>query len=526
MTTGGGERAARLRHLSLTHWPFLTVLAAGVVIRILVSVSFRPALMFVGDSYGYLLRAASLTPGVVRPVFYPLTILPFQRLDHIGLVPVAQHVLGLGIGVALYVLMRRLGIGAWGSTLAAAPILLDAYEINIEQFIMAETLFTALVVVALMFLLWRSRPGWAASIGAGLCIAGATLTREVGVALIAPVIVFLLVRRAGLRRVGAALLAFAVPVVLYVAWYHAVHGEYGLSGHDGYFMYGRVATFADCQRSEVPVSERLLCDPRPPSKRPFANFYVWNSQSPFHRLLASPPRVNTILKDFSYRVIRHQPLDYARTVLGDFLHFFTFGRTTGLQDEPLQIWQFAREMPILDHVYLSIPPCLAHPTDQCADHAKLCFHGGIGCMQLLSTGPAHPAIVRFLQGYQRVVFAPGPLVALALALGLAGGLGLRGRWRYRAESLLLSVVGILVLIVPVMTVMFDYRYMLPALAVLPPGGVLGAVALRDRIRRRRSTRTEVAPDASSKGEVAGPPARPDLVSLAPGRGTKPEPEAP
>src|SRR5436190_10262813 len=150
-------------------------------------------------------------------------------------------------------------------------------------------------------------------------------------------------------------------------------GTVGLSARDGYFLYGRVATFADCARSQIPPSERLLCDPRPPSHRPFANFYVWNSQSPVHRLLvANAPEANGILKDFSLQVIRHQPLDYARTVIGDFFHFLAPGRSTGPQDEPLQIWSFASRMPIMDHVFLSIPPCLNHPADDCAADQHLC----------------------------------------------------------------------------------------------------------------------------------------------------------
>ena len=362
---------------------------------------------------------------------------------------------------------------------------------------MAETVFTALVVGALLLVLWRRPPGFIASAFAGLLIAFATLTREVGIVLIVPVILFLLVRRAGILRVASALVAFAVPLLLYLSWYHSVHGQYELSGRDGFFLYGRVATFANCSPSEIPSNERLLCDPRPPSQRPFANFYVWNSQSPFHRLLVDPVQANRILKDFSMRVIKHQPFEYAKTVLGDFLHFFAPGRTTGPQDESLGIWQFPKHMPIQDHVYLSIPPCLAHPTGGCAQTVKLCFHGGPGCLQLSSKGPSGPGVVSFLQGYQRLVFVPGPLLAVGLILGLLGGLGLRGRWRLRAESSLFTGVGILVLIVPVMTVMFDYRYMLPGLALIPAGGVLGVAALRDRTAGWRARRS----DAEAGGTV-------------------------
>jgi Dolichyl-phosphate-mannose-protein mannosyltransferase len=516
-----------MRRSLLQHWPFLIVAAVGVTVRILASISFRPALMFVGDSYGYLLRAASLEPGLVRPIFYPFVLAPFQRIGHVEWIPLAQHLLGLGIGVAIYALLRRLGIGVWGATLGATPILLDAYELNIEQFIMAEVVFTALLVAALVLLLWRRPPGWFAVACAGVCIGCATLTREVGIVLIVPVIVFLLVRRAGLLRTGVALAFFAAPLLVYSAWFQSVNGSFGLSGHDGFFLYGRVATFADCSASEIPYRERLLCDPRPPSERPFANFYVWGSESPTHRLIdSSGTESNGILKDFSMRVIRHQPLDYARTIVGDFFHFLAPGRRTGPQDEPLQIWQFSEGMPILEHVFFTIPSCLAHPTGDCAAAQRLCFHQGVGCMQLLPTGPAHPGIVAFLQGYQRIVFLPGPVLALTILLGLAGGLGVRGRWNLRAESLLLTVVGILVLIVPVMTVMFDYRYMLPSLALLPPAGVLGTVALRDRIRLGRSRRASGERGEPSENGPGAPGVRaPDLIRVGRavdhGRGTNP-----
>src|SRR5205807_6875970 len=104
--------------------------------------------------------------------------------------------------------LRRLGIGVWGATIGAAPILLDAYRMNIEQFIMAETLFGALLVGAIVLIVWPKRPGLVACAAAGALLAGATLTREVGIVLIVPVLLYLLGRRAGVLRTGAAAVAF------------------------------------------------------------------------------------------------------------------------------------------------------------------------------------------------------------------------------------------------------------------------------------------------------------------------------
>ena len=49
---------------------------------------------------------------------------------------------------------------------------------------------------------------------------------------------------------------------------------------------------------------------------------------------------NGVLQSFALAVIRHQPLAYARTVLGDMEHYASFGRTTGRRDEAIGEWQF------------------------------------------------------------------------------------------------------------------------------------------------------------------------------------------
>ena len=55
-------------------------------------------------------------------------------------------------------------------------MLLDGYQIHLEHFVMAETLFTALVVAAMVLLVWSDRPGAAACVAVGALLAGAALT--------------------------------------------------------------------------------------------------------------------------------------------------------------------------------------------------------------------------------------------------------------------------------------------------------------------------------------------------------------
>ena len=46
----------------------------------------------------------------------------------------------------------------WLAALAAAPVLLDGYELQIEQTIMPDVWFEACIVAGLALLLWRPGP--------------------------------------------------------------------------------------------------------------------------------------------------------------------------------------------------------------------------------------------------------------------------------------------------------------------------------------------------------------------------------
>src|ERR1700723_3506397 len=64
----------------------------------------------------------------------------------------------LAMAVALYLILRRRGVPRWLAAPATAPILLDAYQLQIEQSIMPDTAFEALIVAGLVCLLWKPRP--------------------------------------------------------------------------------------------------------------------------------------------------------------------------------------------------------------------------------------------------------------------------------------------------------------------------------------------------------------------------------
>ncbi len=475
--------ARELAGLVGRHRLFSALLLAAAALRAVTQVAYRPALLFYGDSLSYLANASRLAPETIRPAGYPAFLRAVLAVHDLAVVPAIQHVFGLLVGGLVYALVRRLGPGPVAGSIAAAPVLFDAYELNIEQHVLSEALFTLLVVLALAVLLWRERPSLGACIITGILLAAAALTRSVGLALIAPAAAFA-IARAGLVRTLALALAFAVPLAGYAAWSSTVpHEGFALTDHDGYFLYGRVADFASCAGLGLdPAERRVLCDPRPPAERPNPNVYVWHKwfRHRYPGFPRTPARRNAALQSFALEVIRHQPLAYAETVLGDMAHYAAFGRSTGPRDERISEWQF--------HVSRGESPRARRRVV----HEARRWGGTVG---------GSVAGQRFLTAYQRIVYTPGTLLALAVLLALAAAAagGVRAGRRVRAETLTLAAAGVVLPLTAAMTSMFDFRYLLPSLPLLPAAGVLGASVLAARVRNLRPA----GPEAVSPGLTRG-----------------------
>src|ERR1017187_9581253 len=112
---GGTSLGALLRR----HWLLAVLLAAGLVLRVLAQVAYRPALLYI-DSIKYLYIANG-----ADAVGYRVLLKPLLAVGNLDLVAAVQHLLGLGMAVALYLLMRRRSVPRWLAALATAPILLD-----------------------------------------------------------------------------------------------------------------------------------------------------------------------------------------------------------------------------------------------------------------------------------------------------------------------------------------------------------------------------------------------------------------
>src|SRR3954454_11690376 len=219
--------------LARTHAVFVAILVVGVAVRGLATSAFRPALIF-WDSVPFLRNVGIFVPNPERPLGYPAFLRVALAVGNLALVPVLQHLMGLLMGGALYAVLVRLGVRPWLAALGAAPVLLDGFEVSIEEFLLSDTLFEFALVAACACLLWRRRPSVPLAAAAGAAVAVAAVTRSVGTTAFLPALLaaILLVPRRPWPAI-ALTLAFAIPLAGYATWYRAEHGSFAVSGFGG-----------------------------------------------------------------------------------------------------------------------------------------------------------------------------------------------------------------------------------------------------------------------------------------------------
>jgi hypothetical protein len=214
---GPGQRLTRaMAGRARRHWLLLIPLTAGLGLRVVTELAYRPALLYI-DSPKY------LTSGLEKydPQGYQdLVLRPLLWVGNLAVVAGFQHLLGLAMALALYTTLIRRHAPRWAATLAAAPLLLDAYQLQMEQTIMPDVTFEALITTGLTILLWHPRPSlWRLAAGAAVLGLAADI-RQIGEALAIPAVVFaVLVARRWRRRLGylaVTAASFALPVIGYM----------------------------------------------------------------------------------------------------------------------------------------------------------------------------------------------------------------------------------------------------------------------------------------------------------------------
>ena len=196
------------------HRLFAAAFGLGIVVRLITMLGFPPAIWFGGDSASYLSTALYHAPGTSRLSGYGFVLFLLKPFHSFAVVTAVQHLMGLAVGVMIYALLRRYGLPGWGATLAALPVLLDAYQVELEHEILPSATFGFLVMAAITLTLWwrRDRPLWA-TVVAGFVLAAAATLWPVGLPVLIVFLLYLALRRVGWRAFGAAAAAGAVPPV-------------------------------------------------------------------------------------------------------------------------------------------------------------------------------------------------------------------------------------------------------------------------------------------------------------------------
>ncbi|MFF5206561.1 hypothetical protein [Streptosporangium sp. NPDC000396] len=493
---------ARLWAFVRRHHIFVAALAAAFALRVVTMLGYGPALWF-NDSYEYVSGAVNPErPSALRPNGYSFWLLLLRPFHSFGLVAFTQHLMGLGIAVLVYALLRKkFGLPGWGATLATVPVLFDGYQIQLEHLVMSDTMFMLLVVGVVTLVLWHRKVSWRLGAMIGLLLALTALTRSIGLPILALVVVYMLVKRTGWKPITAMVTACAIPVLGYMAWFASAHGNFAMTNSDGAILYMRTALFADCGKMKIDPREELdlalLCINKPPDQRSFSGQnYLWftNGGQRFHAFGTGSTftsKVNKSAGDFAKRAILSQPGDYLARVGLDFVRVFRWDRPRFPDYATFLQYEFPFEAKVL--------PSWSSPSRSTTDRDAQSYDPSLpteeinGLQRVIGT-EIHKPWAGFIKGYQQIVRLPGLVLGVLLLIGLAGVVA---RWRRLGGPVLLPWLAAFgLLLAPAATAEFDYRYVLPA---VPLACLAAAISLRHgfRVGFRPSAKAASAPTIAS-----------------------------
>jgi hypothetical protein len=525
----------RLRQLAGEHKLFSWALAAGAVLRLFAILGYPGALWFSGDSYVYVGAALRPQPNLSKSTgysFFLRALLPFHSFT---LVTTVQHLMGLGVAVMIYVLLRRNGVSKTWAAIATLPQLLDGYIIEDEHMVMAESLFTFLLMIATLLLLWRPRSAWWTAGVAGLLVGAAAVVRTEGEVMLLVIPLFLLVRGWSWKtlRGWAVAIVFAVaslvPVGAYASWFHEHNPSskpYDLTMSMGFYLWGRVSSFANCAIIKPTGAEAKVCPTQPLADRTPPGDYIWHATY-VHATKQHPnyspvtPANNKILTSFAVHAIEAQPLDYVKTVVKDVGLAFGFPRIGYPDSGTTYYYNFHLHfvgtdpatgkpvslLPPTNHSWIPGPPGRPVIPQYSAYDDWLSYgHQAPGAVDKVFALP--------ISVYQRLIFTYGPVLAVIFLMGLGGvlqvtasrrrgrGLGslaswpalrsVRLHWRPRGTSMLPWVTAVALLVAPIAVADFDYRYLIP---VIPFAAMAAGLSFAPR-------RTAPKPDPAPPGAPA------------------------
>lgn len=488
------------------HWLLLSLLAGGITLRVLVWLAYEPALLYI-DSFRYLGNLDALRPTDLNPLGYTVVLKLLLSFGGLAFVQAVQHLVGVLLALSLYALTLRYTSRTWIGALAAAPVLLDAYQLQIEALVMSEVWFQALLVGVLWALLGRGEPTWGRAALAGVLIGCAVVTRTIGFTLVVPMVVYLVLAggawrsRDGWKRIAvrgaAGLLGVAAVLLPYSAYFYSQAGYWGLTGATGNVIFGRTATVADC--SKLPEDDpglRLFCPDEPLDERRGIDYYthfVYGDPDWPPEGLPDERTKENLAGQFAKEVILNQPVDFFGSIARDFLKNFDPVKRTHPKDVPVERWHFQVTYPYYDVGSESVERY----------NAVTYAYDGV-------LPDADTELASFLRAYQLGGgYTWGPLLAAFAMLGLLGAVGVgKARRSGLRSAAFLATGGGLIILMGAAAFEFSWRYQLPALVLLPLGGALGLAAIlgarpeTSGVTTGRRTKLDDYPDETDSKAVA------------------------
>jgi hypothetical protein len=487
----------RLRQLAGENKLFSWALLAGVLLRLDAMLGYPGALWFSGDSYVYVGAALRPQPDASKSTgysFFLRVLLPFHSFT---LITGVQHLMGVGTAVMIYVLLRRNRVSKTWAAIAALPQILDGYVIEDEHLIMAESLFTFLLMIATLLLMWKPRPAWWTALVAGLLVGAAAVVRTEGEVMLAVLPLFLLLLGWSWKTLlgwGVAIvfvIGMLVPFSAYVNWFHEKTGHYDTTMSMGFYVWGRVSSFANCDIIKPAGEEAKVCPTQPIADRTPPGTYIWHAPYVHADMNSVDGPVsykgNQVLTSFAIHAVEAQPVDYAKTVVKDVMLSFGFPRIGYPDPGTTYYYSFhdhyvgtdpatGKPISLLPPKTVSWIPPKVVPRNSAYDDWLNYGHQAPGVVCKIFAAP--------IAIYQRVMFTYGPLLAVIFLAGLGGvfsvtarrrGKGvqsllaagtlrsLRLHWRPRGTSMLPWFTAVALLVAPIAVADFDYRYLIPVI---------------------------------------------------------------
>ncbi len=447
---------------------FAVFFALGTALRLVTLLGFPPAIWYGGDSVSYVNSGLRWWPGTSRESGYGAFLELLQWTHSFAVVTAVQHLAGLVTGVLIYSLLRtRYRLPAWGAALAALPVLADPYVIQLEQEILADSMFTFLCVAAIVLVLrWpdRGRPAWSLPLAA-LLLGLASAFWPVGLPLLIVLVIYMLIRWFGWQALIATVIAGALPLVAYVGWFDLRYDHLAFNYSDGVFLWSRTMSFANCQVIKPPADLRPLCPTGPASSRQQAPFYIWETNSPILRVGTGSSEFtksrNRLGEKFAIDAIEAQPLAYANVVFRGWMLSYSWNRPSVPSVAMAGRYQFSdatQSQNLLDSGTSEAAP-LARVQSE--------YTGGHGA----STREIQP-FADVMIGYQRYIYMRGTLLGLLMLIGLAGIVrswlsgGFRRRRNWGGPALFPFVAALAMEIIPPATAGYSLRYVVPTIPVI------------------------------------------------------------